>query len=544
MRKLLAALFFLLALLAQLLTLQHCATPTPPRGGDVDSIGPRLVTEKSTPNFQTNFRPDRIELTFDEWVQLDPQQEILVSPPLDLRGDNRPVLQRRSLVIPLTDVELRDSVTYVVNIGAAIKDLNEGNPTENLRFVFATGPNLDTASVSGTVVDAFTGEPVDGANFTLYGNLADSAVFTENPTYFAKTGEEGTFTVSNVKPGRYRAVALVRNPGSTNYFADFDGVFPPVSAGYLDSIITVADTENRVGTVRISPIPVIARSTDVQTDRYGVIKIGMNQAAVNVDLSSSRDYLRSDVGDTIRLYYREAAADTLLLGRNGIYTDTVLVSATAAGEVPRQALTPIGRTVGRVNPGEGINLVFSQPLESVDTSLINLYRDTLVDRLSVRYEIDSLDPARLRLFTGWAGADPYRVELLPGAVTDWYGSANQDSIVRAVKVDDSETFGDLTIILTNLNPTLSYILRLVDDSGEVIVGSRRYIDQRFDYTVRYRSMKPGTYRLELVYDSNNNGRYDSGDLRFGRQPEVVSRFEIEPLRANWEVEKTVDLENN
>ncbi|MCP9235662.1 Ig-like domain-containing protein [Lewinella sp. JB7] len=544
MRKLLAALFFLLALVAQSVSLQHCATPTPPRGGDVDSIGPRLILEKSTPNFQTNFRPERIVLTFDEWVQLDPQQQIIISPPLDLRGDNRPVLQRRSLIIPLEGLTLLDNVTYVVNIGAAIKDLNEGNPTKNLRFVFATGPVLDTASVSGTVVDAFSGEPVDGATFTLYGNLADTAVYTENPTYFAITDKQGAFTVSNVKPGRYRAVALLRSTGATTYFADYAGVFPPTAVGYLDSTVTVVDDDNPIGTLRISAVPVTPRITEAETDRFGIVKIGVNQPARNVDLRSRRSYLRSDVGDTIRLFYREPAADTILLGRDSAYTDTLVVSGTGVGAEELPPLTTVGRSSSRVNPGEGITLVFNRPLESLDTSRMNLFRDTLPQRLSPRYEIDTLDPTRLLLFAGGDGAAPFRLELLPGAVTDWYARTNADSIVRTLNIDSRESYGDLTINLVNLNGAVSYILRLIDDSGNVIVGSRRYVDRRFTYTAVYRSLKPGTYRMELVYDSNNNGRYDAGDLRFGLQPEVVQRFEIEPLRANWEVEKTVDLENN
>ena len=172
-----------------------------------------LIAEGSTPNFQTDFRPTEIRLEFDEWVELDPQQEILISPPLELAEANRPQLQRRTLVIPLDGVELRDSVTYVVNIGGAVKDLNEGNPTENLRFVFATGPELDTATASAVLVDAFTGEPVEGAALTLYENLADTAALTENPTYFAVADELGEVTVSNIKPGRYRVVTLLRAPG-------------------------------------------------------------------------------------------------------------------------------------------------------------------------------------------------------------------------------------------------------------------------------------------------------------------------------------------
>ncbi len=544
MRKLLAAFLFALVFVAQSISLQRCATPTPPRGGAIDTLGPVLIPEESTPNFQTNFRPEEIRITFDEWVELDPQQEIIISPPLELTGDNQPRLQRKSLVLPLQGVPLRDDVTYVVNIGTAVKDLNEGNPTENLRFVFATGPVLDTASVSGKVVDAFTGDPLALAALTLYDNLADTAVFTENPTYFAQSDESGSFRVSNVKPGRYRVVALVRNPGARGFFADYSGVFPPTAVGFQDSIIAVEDGDNFIGTVLVSPVPIAARVTDLNTEVYGQLKIAVNQPAINVDLRTGREYLRSNLNDTIRLYYRERAADTILLGRDRLFLDTVIVSGTAADLTTLPPLIAVDKTRGKVNPGEGINLVFNRPLEIVDTSLVSLYRDTLPGAVTYSATLDSLDPTQLRIRAGWQQADPYRLELLPGAITDWYGRVNPDSVIRLVNVESTEAYGNLTLQLINLNGAVDYILQLVDGEGTVIVGTRRFIHGRFEYTAEYRSLKPGTYRMELVYDSNGNERYDSGDLRFGRQPEAVRRFEVEPLRANWEVEKIIDLENN
>ncbi|MEM9526888.1 MAG: carboxypeptidase regulatory-like domain-containing protein, partial [Bacteroidota bacterium] len=322
-RSLFALLAFVVVYLLQLTTLQHCATPTAPSGGARDTIGPVLVVEETTPNFQTNFKPEEIVLTFDEWVELDPQQQILISPPLELGEDNRPQLRKRSLVISFEGLELRDSVTYVVNVGAAIKDLNEGNPTENLRFVFATGPVLDSATVSGTLVEDFSGEPIEDATFTLYGNLADTAATTENPTYFAQTDEEGDFTIYNIRPGRYRAVALLRNPSATNYFADFSGYAQPQSVGFIDTIITVADGSNSVGAVRLSPVPKPIRINAADTAAYGLLTLTLNQTASEVDLLTATSFLRRNDKDSLKLYYRDSLPPlTLVVGLDTLPADT------------------------------------------------------------------------------------------------------------------------------------------------------------------------------------------------------------------------------
>jgi hypothetical protein len=55
-------------LLAFLITLLACARPVTPTGGPKDTEPPLLDTLLSTPNFSTNFRQDRIELTFNEWI--------------------------------------------------------------------------------------------------------------------------------------------------------------------------------------------------------------------------------------------------------------------------------------------------------------------------------------------------------------------------------------------------------------------------------------------------------------------------------------------
>jgi hypothetical protein len=538
-RTLLALAGFFLIFLAQLFTLQHCATPTSPNGGPRDSIGPILILEKTTPNFQTNFRPEEIVLTFDEWVKQNPKQEILISPPLELKEGNQPYLRKKSLVIPLQGLTLRDSVTYVVNIGSAIEDLNEGNPTSNLRFVFATGPVLDSAMVSGTLVEDFSGKPIDKATFTLFGNLADTATTTENPTYFAQTDEEGKFTVFNVRPGRYRAVALIRNPGSTNYYVDLGGTFKPKSVGFIDTIVSVNDGSNELGTVRLSPLPIPTKVIGVDTTSLGQINLTLNQAAEKVDYRSGRsDYLRYNDADTLRLFYQTAAVDTILIGRDDAFPDTLIINGQPGrvGRAPQLVRGP----AGKAGVGDGPTFVFSLPLAEVDTSLIDLLRDTFPGRLPVTYRLDSLYPGALTLLAPWNAKSRYQLVILPGALTALNGATNTDTIQRKLLFASLESLGILRLKLTDLNPTFNYILRLTKDE-KPLVYTRRYIQQRFAYDAEYRDMPPGNYAVELIYDSNRNQRYDAGDYRFLRQPEVVRRFTIEALRANWEVEKEISL---
>src|SRR5262249_14875741 len=63
-----------------------CAKVGTLQGGPKDDTPPRVDTTHSTRNFTTHFTARRIELTFDEWVQLsDVGTQVIVSPPLASR---------------------------------------------------------------------------------------------------------------------------------------------------------------------------------------------------------------------------------------------------------------------------------------------------------------------------------------------------------------------------------------------------------------------------------------------------------------------------
>lgn len=538
--RFLTLLLFIVVFLAQLFTLQHCATPTSPNGGPRDTLGPILIVEETTPNFQTNFRPEEIVLTFDEWVELDPQQEILISPPLELGEDNRPTLRRRSLIIPLQGLTLLDSVTYVVNVGSAIKDLNEGNPTENLRFVFATGPVLDTATVSGTLVRDYTGEPLDKATFALFGNLADTAVTTGNPTYFAQTDEEGAFTVFNIRPGIYRAIALERNPSATNYYIDLEGFAQPLSIGFQDSLFTVQDGDNTIGTIQLSSVAKPLRINSIDTTDLGRLQLVLNQASEGTDLRYQGEYLRRNDKDTINLFYRgQPVIDTFFLYQEGEPVDTVSYAATppAKGGPVRVVRSP----GGRINPTTGLNFVLNRPLTELDTSLISIMRDTVSTMIT--WSLDSIYPGRILISAPWEPTYKYQITILPGALNSWSASSNPDTIQRNFTFDTPDKYGILGLNVTGLDSTTQYVLQLVLKE-EVLRETQKIITDVSSYSVEYPGLSPGTYEVELIIDRNKNGRYDAGNYFQNRQPERVQRFPIEELRANWEVDEVIILKDD
>src|SRR5699024_9239084 len=98
----------LLLPLALLLVLAfaQCAKQGRPSGGPLDSIPPKPI-RINPENFKTNFTGNTITVQFDEYIRLDKLQEnLIISPPMDIPPDIKPHSVSRIL-----EIELRDSLS-------------------------------------------------------------------------------------------------------------------------------------------------------------------------------------------------------------------------------------------------------------------------------------------------------------------------------------------------------------------------------------------------------------------------------------------------
>lgn len=230
--------------------LHSCANIGAPEGGPVDYTPPRFV--KSSPTMGAlEVKGNKIELTFDEIVNIkDQQKKVVVSP----AQKSPPVI--RTLGKKVT-VEFRDTLlpntTYCIDFTNAIEDNNEGNPLEDFAFSFSTGKDIDSLQISGIVLRAKDLEPMQHLLVGLHSNLSDTA-FTRTPfERIARTNDRGQFTLRSLKPGRYHLFALNDIDGDyrmarTEDIAFLDEVIVP-SASVYTSQDTVFTFDHRLDTV-------------------------------------------------------------------------------------------------------------------------------------------------------------------------------------------------------------------------------------------------------------------------------------------------------
>jgi len=198
--------FLIIVLIPKILVLYSCANIIPPMGGPRDSLPPVLV--KAEPkDSQLNFKANKIILTFNEYVQLDPSlsQSVITSP----NPVQQPYAQShlQTVTIRIKDT-LQPNTTYSIDFGNAIKDVNEGNPYKNFTYVFSTGNTIADGSLRGKVQLAQTGTTDSTLIVILHNNLNDSAIKKLRPDYYTRIDSGGNFNFRYVAYGTYNVFVL------------------------------------------------------------------------------------------------------------------------------------------------------------------------------------------------------------------------------------------------------------------------------------------------------------------------------------------------
>jgi uncharacterized protein (DUF2141 family) len=524
------AIFFALFCLS--LFIFGCANRQPPTGGPKDLDPPRLL-KATPPNMTRNFNAKVIKLDFDEFFKLQSQYtEITMSPtPAKLPLYK---IRQKSLIIELKD-SLEKNTTYVINFGKAIQDINESNILKNFTYVFSTGPHIDSLSMSGKVINTVTGLREKDATVLLFTLKQDSLLFgKKKPSIYASTDTAGNFSLNNLQPGDYRLYALKEDKPNKIYDNDNELI-----AFNTKVIHLTTDTDN-IELKLFKQIPEKFKLDHPRFDADGKMFFSFNKKLDDpslhilyppgfdqqkiVDISKTKDtailYMRNMDFDSIRIAFwdKDKPLDSISMrkGRKEEFKRTL----TFQYNINNSAL---------LKPGSDLTIKANFPIDAFDPTLVSLKEDsTDVTNFTL-----TKDTANSKLFTlnyRWKQIDNYTLTFNEGAFTDIYGDKNKRSLKR-FQVDKPENYSQLTLTVTVPDTGRQYIVELLNDKKEVI---RRDIIQK-NTSLYYKNYITGKYFLDVVYDDNKNGKWDSGNVKKKIQPENIWVDDaIIALRPNWD----------
>jgi len=544
-----------------------CAQQQPLTGGKKDERPPQMNKEASISNNQTNFKKQELVFVFDEYIQLqNATKQVVISPPLQKLPNIKTRLNK--LIVEFDEDEvLKEDATYSINFGEAVKDLTEGNPVPDFKFLFSTGDYIDSLQVQGTIVDALTGEPVAGALYLLYKNLADSVVYVDKPFYFAKTNTDGTFLIENIKAGIYKGFAL--EDQDLNYLYNI----PTERIGFSADTILLTDSTNADIQVAIFEPYALIDKPKANLKKYGLVTLAFKRTPFDADVELEdigQTSFQETVGDTIKVWYHHPdSIDWRIFVHRDTITDTITVKALSKKLDQKQLQLANQRKVRggkpkviNVNPAKPIPLTFNYPISKIDTSLIIFSEDSVkiqqkidtfnlaVDSTLVQvdtnslvfikaaYAIDSVEQRTLQINYTWKETLKYDLQILPGAITSLYGRSNTDTINLNYLIKEQKDFGTINLHITDMDSLQHYQVELLFAENVVAAFS---IANTKAHQQTFTSLPPGNYSVKVIQDLNKNGRWDAGDYDKKLQPEQIATATLEALKANWEVEADVKV---
>uniref|UniRef100_UPI004048CB22 Ig-like domain-containing protein n=1 Tax=Algoriphagus sp. TaxID=1872435 RepID=UPI004048CB22 len=521
-----------------------CAKQSSPMGGPRDEDPPLLI--ESLPKDQSvNTKPERIVLTFDEFVGLDnPGKGVVITPKV-----NKDLVEFTALknsITVLLKQDLEDSTTYVLDFQKSVVDISERNPAENLRLVFSTGNQIDSLNLSGRLRFPFSESKEDYKNVLvgIYPLNDSTDVFSAPPYYLAQVDTLGKFSLKNLKSGHYRAYAWKDVNGNlkADYKSEEYDFLPdtisltPETTDSLFFNLTKAD---------LTPIKILRSSNfgknfDIILNRNPLLNEVENDL-----LGKDLFYVQGE--KRLRFFPKKPILDSIpikisLQDSVGFSSDSLIWA-----KFPDSGRKPEKLDI-QINSGKSfyqdldIQLTFNKPVNQINLDSLQLKIDSLFIPIQ-KYMLSFVDSSKrdvlhIKAFL----ADSLQTELvtliapdstfqdIEGEYNEKKVEANYRKLVRKNLAD-----GISGEVIGTEGPL---IIQLINGKKEITYQQVLDTKTKFSFSL----LDPGTYTLRVIEDSNGNGIWDPSNYMQRKLAERVFYYKGEDqtrdliIRGGWTIE--------
>ncbi len=376
---------------------------SPPSGGFKDTLPPLLVVA-SPRDSSINFKTSRINLTFDEFVQIENASANVIVSPLSQR-EPEISSKLRTVTVRFKDT-LQPNTTYTIDFGKAIKDVNEGNAAKNFTYIFSTGPVFDSLTISGKVLLAETGKADSTLIVMLHTNGEDSAVANEKPQYITRLDSSGNFTFRNLPADTFYLYALQDQGGSHRYLSE-KSLF-----AFADSAVITPNNNE--------PILLYA---------YSISEKNTSGATPNLPQVSKRPKLGANAEKRLRILTNLSSGQLDLL-------DSLVIS-------------------------------FEQPIRNLDTTLIHFSSDTTFTPIT-NYRInEDTAQKKLTFEYNWKENTAYNIIFEKDFAEDTLGNKLLKTDTLTFKTKKLSDYGSLLIRFKDLDLSQNPVLQFVQNNSVV-----------------------------------------------------------------------------
>ncbi len=496
-----------------------CAIQGSIDGGPKDTRAPQVVSS-SPKAMSTNFQSNEIHFQLNEFYKLNDPNTTLFIVPAHVKLET--VAKDKELIVKIKG-ELQKETTYALYFNKTIKDIHEGNDTL-MTYVFSTGNWIDSLSYSGVVKDALTRLPLPRLNVCL---LADTATnFSQKANYFTNTNEQGAFTFSYLKPGKYHVIA----------FEDKSKDLIPQAfehVGFSKQAVTI--TQNIKDSVPILVFPPTPKRL-IRSASF----VGPNQIILGAsnELQTARFYLKDKEikpfvqahgNDSLSLFTDLQTLDTLALH---IQTTNSKDSAYIRLPLKEKQKTPRSWTNTKQLPNQAIYLYFSDVITRFNADSIQVFAN---DSLPLKFQTSKNTENSIAIQLPKNEYKSLKIKLLKQSIQFKNFIGNYKTEVTIIPIDEKQ-IGNVIAKIDSI--PVGTIIELFQGTKLIETHTKKSNEK----THTFGFLDKGDYRIRFILDENKNGRWDTGSLTTKKQAEETRWWnETITVRPNWDIEVVLDL---
>jgi hypothetical protein len=257
---------------------------------------------------------------------------------------------------------------------------------------------------------------------------------------------------------------------------------------------------------------------------------------IQIWLTDSTLYSKPQINSLIRYPFTDSTGN-IVLKQDTILMRFIMPRATRARIKPARFSVNTPFTGGALIPGQQLLIKSQTPFRAPDTSKIRIYQ--IVDSVEIKtpftIEKDKKNSCTLILSAKLIQGKSYLFIADSTAFGNIYGQ-QADSTGSKFIVRNNDTFGKLTLNISNSEG--SRIIQLLTNDEKLVRETKMNKDGKIIFPL----LNQGTYKLRVIFDINNDGKWTTGDFASGRLPEPVSFLSKRILiKENWELDEDWDI---
>ena len=496
-----------------------CAQVGTITGGEKDNVAPQ-IKKTSLKDKTLNFKDTTLSIEFDEFIVLNKAMENIFLMPNDAAIVSS--IKKKTLTLSWSNT-LKENTSYTLYFNKAIKDNTEGNDSL-MKLTFSTGNILDSLQIFVACFDAFSMQKLNNIVVGLYDSLN-----SQKPRYFAKSNQNGLSSFSTLKAGSYFLKGfndfnndlIIQNSEKQAWeFVKIDLLDRKNDT--LKLIHSLPKELNKIKNARIISPGLIGIHIPeaMQNAMFKLDSLELQATSISRVSKSDKDTLLISIGETNN-------------NPLNLIIDSDTLSVRFSEKEKTTKLKP--RYIEHLNASEKIlEFEVNDKIKKIDKEKITILDSK--DSSSVFFDSE-ISFNKLRLKIKNTSSNEFLIELMEGAIRG-ESSMNNSLVKQTILVKTEKDLGKLLVRLTKKID--SGILELVQK--EKVIASCQTNESTSEYIFDH--LLPGEYSFRIILDENQNERWDPIDVSQQKQAEGVLYYNTPTkIRANWEVETTLEINN-